>query len=148
MSESRTVGLSIGSHESRPSIEISGIPRMGMNVLAYFSYPSGLQESASRYVGSLNVVGVPTSCRDVPVAQDRTRSDPGCVSRPGALRHDASAHTTGPFFSRLSACPPGTKAWRLSYSHMALGDGSGPGELAGDFQIYRRSLGSITVCRG
>ena len=47
-------------------IEISGFPRTGMNVLAYFSYPSGHQESASRYVRSLNVVGVSTSCRDVP----------------------------------------------------------------------------------
>ena len=52
-------------------IEISCFPRMGMNVLAYFSYPSGHQVSASRYVYSLNVVGVATSCRDVPVAQAR-----------------------------------------------------------------------------
>ena len=51
-------------------IEISGFPRTGMNVLAYFSCPSGHQESASRYVRSLNVVGVSTSCRDVPLALD------------------------------------------------------------------------------
>ena len=36
-----------------------------------FSYPSGHQESASRYVCSLNVVGVATSCRDVLFALDR-----------------------------------------------------------------------------
>ena len=53
------------------AIEISGVPRTGMNILGLFSYPSGHQESASRYVCSLNVVGVATSCRDVPVALDR-----------------------------------------------------------------------------
>ena len=42
-------------------IEISGFPRTGINVLAYFSHPSGLQESALRYVRSLNVAGVATS---------------------------------------------------------------------------------------
>ena len=31
-------------------IQIGGFPRTGMNVLAYFSYPSGHQESASCYV--------------------------------------------------------------------------------------------------
>ena len=51
-------------------IEISGFPRTGMNVLAYFSYPSGLQESASSYVRSLNVAGVATSCRDVPITRE------------------------------------------------------------------------------
>ncbi len=49
-------------------IEISGFPRRGMNVLAYFCYPSGLQESAFSYVRSLNMAGVATSCRDVPIS--------------------------------------------------------------------------------
>jgi len=47
--------------------EIGGFPRTGMNVLAYFSYPSGLQESASSYVRCLQLAGVSTSCRDVPI---------------------------------------------------------------------------------
>ena len=70
-------------------IEISGFPRTGMNVLAYFSYPSGLQESASRYVRSLNVAGVATSCRDVPITLDS--DDPMRDEFLGleTVRHDA-----------------------------------------------------------
>jgi glycosyltransferase involved in cell wall biosynthesis len=38
----------------------------GVNVLAHFCYPSGLQEAARSTVRGLNRVGVRTSCRDVP----------------------------------------------------------------------------------
>ncbi len=46
--------------------ESSGI-RQGINVLAFFCYPHGLQESASSYVRCLRLAGTPVSCRDVPI---------------------------------------------------------------------------------
>ena len=54
---------------SRIEAEIGGggFTRPGINVLAYFSFPSGLQESAACYVNCLKLAGVATSCRDVPI---------------------------------------------------------------------------------
>ena len=54
---------------SRIEAEIGGggFTRPGINVLAYFRWPSGLQESAGWYVNCLKLAGVATSCRDVPV---------------------------------------------------------------------------------
>jgi glycosyltransferase involved in cell wall biosynthesis len=46
-------------------IDSADFPRQGMNVLANFCYPLGLQRSAFGYVHSLNVAGVATSCRNV-----------------------------------------------------------------------------------
>ena len=46
-------------------IQTIGFPRTGMNILGMFSSPSGHQESVSRYVCSLNAVGVATPCREV-----------------------------------------------------------------------------------
>ncbi|HKM52579.1 MAG TPA: glycosyltransferase [Isosphaeraceae bacterium] len=49
-------------------IDSGDFPRPGMNVLAFFCYPSGLQESVSWYVRCLQLAGVSTSCRDVPIS--------------------------------------------------------------------------------
>ncbi|MGA7499748.1 MAG: glycosyltransferase [Isosphaeraceae bacterium] len=47
-------------------IESGGFARPGINVLASFCYPSGIQESAICYVHCFRLAGVSTSCRDVP----------------------------------------------------------------------------------
>src|SRR5207247_4824586 len=44
------------------------IARTGVNVLAHFCYPSGLQEAARSTVQALSRVGIHTSCRDVPAS--------------------------------------------------------------------------------
>jgi GT2 family glycosyltransferase/glycosyltransferase involved in cell wall biosynthesis len=57
-------------------IETTGFQRAGMNILGMFSYPSGHQESVTRYVCSLNAVGVVTPCRDVLYGLDRSDPNP------------------------------------------------------------------------
>ncbi|HWX14959.1 MAG TPA: glycosyltransferase [Chthoniobacterales bacterium] len=47
----------------------------GVNILAHFCYPSGLQQAALATWRALESVGVPTSCRDVPSGVD-TDLDP------------------------------------------------------------------------
>jgi glycosyltransferase involved in cell wall biosynthesis len=42
----------------------------GVNILAHFCYPSGLQQAALATRRALESVGVPTSCRDVPSGVD------------------------------------------------------------------------------
>ncbi len=61
---------------SRIEAEIGGggFTRPGINVLAYFSFPSGLQESAACYVNCFKLAGVATSRRDVPI--DPNLDDP------------------------------------------------------------------------
>jgi len=58
-------------------IDRGGLTRPGINVLASFGYPHGLQESAACYVRCLQLAGVATSCRDVPlwVSSDNTKRD-------------------------------------------------------------------------
>jgi GT2 family glycosyltransferase/glycosyltransferase involved in cell wall biosynthesis len=58
-------------------IDKGGFARTGINVLAYFCYPCGLQESVSWYVRCLQFAGVSTSCRDVPtlLSSDNKKRD-------------------------------------------------------------------------
>ena len=46
-------------------VDKGDFPRPGVNVLAYFCFPHGLQQSATDYTRSLELAGVPTSRRDV-----------------------------------------------------------------------------------
>ena len=59
-------------------IACGGFTRPGINVLAFFCYPHGLQESASCYTRCLQLAGVSTSCRDVPTmvsSENRKRDE-------------------------------------------------------------------------
>ena len=67
MREPPTLGSSTGSAESRlRSRAVVSLDRESTSWLI-FCYPHGLQESASCYVRCLQLAGVSTSCRDVPI---------------------------------------------------------------------------------
>ena len=63
-----TIRSSTGPAGSRLRSREAVSTRPGINVLAFFCYPSGLQESVTWYVHCLQLVGVSTSCRDVPIS--------------------------------------------------------------------------------
>ena len=50
------------------------LTRPGINILAFFCYPAGLQESAFSYLRCFQLAGVLTSCRDVPTLVSSTES--------------------------------------------------------------------------
>ena len=69
-------------------IDSGGFPRPGINVLAFFCYPHGLQESASCYVRCFQLAGVSTSCRDVPSILSSENKKRDESPWPGDVRHD------------------------------------------------------------
>lgn len=59
----------------------------GVNVLAHFDYPSGLQQAAVGLVEALQRAGVPTSLRDLPVQR---RADPTSPRKLGFETYDTT----------------------------------------------------------
>lgn len=56
--------------QARGPIPEARYPRPGVNVLAHFRYPSGLQEAADAVVAGVEAAGLGTSLRDLPVTFD------------------------------------------------------------------------------
>jgi len=70
-----TEGMAPWLDRVRSDISDNAIERTGLNILGHFSTPFGLQASAISIVKSLQLVGIDSSCRDVPTEPSRSILD-------------------------------------------------------------------------
>ena len=70
-----TEGMAPWLDRVRSDISANAIERTGLNILGHFSTPFGLQASAISIVKSLQLVGIDSSCRDVPTEPSRSILD-------------------------------------------------------------------------